>query len=105
MSPSSPPFLSRTPPASTTLHASIVHMVVILFIVIVGLTKAYTYNLAPLTSLGMRRIFSSSAILFFAYIGFNVISSMKKQSRKLTKTSPSSSSACQSRSSVTAFSP
>ncbi|KAK8965833.1 Cationic amino acid transporter 1 [Platanthera guangdongensis] len=63
-------------------------MAVILFFVIVGLTKADTCNLSPLTPLGTRRIFSASAILFFAYVNFNVVSSMVEENRKPVKDIP-----------------
>ncbi|KAK8951923.1 Cationic amino acid transporter 1 [Platanthera zijinensis] len=61
--------------------ASIVHMSVIVFVVIAGLTKANTRILAPFTSLGRREIFSASAVLFFTHVDFDAISTMKEGTR------------------------
>ncbi|KAK8965834.1 Cationic amino acid transporter 1 [Platanthera guangdongensis] len=64
---------------------SIVHMAVIVFIVITGLTKANTRNLSPFTSFGRRGNFPASAVLFFTYVGFDAIFTMTEGTRNLAK--------------------
>ncbi|KAK8957015.1 Cationic amino acid transporter 1 [Platanthera zijinensis] len=68
--------------------ASIIHMAVIIFIVVAGLTKADTRNLAPFTPLGTRGIFSASAVLFFAYVGFDAVSTMAEETKNPAKDIP-----------------
>ncbi|KAK8963433.1 Cationic amino acid transporter 1 [Platanthera guangdongensis] len=68
--------------------ASIIHMAVIIFIVVAGLTKADTRNLAPFTPLGARGIFSASAVLFFAYVGFDAVSTMAEETKNPAKDIP-----------------
>ncbi|KAK6917090.1 Amino acid/polyamine transporter I [Dillenia turbinata] len=50
--------------------ASIVHIIVIVFIIVAGLTKADTKNYDDFMPFGARGVFKASAILFFAYVGF-----------------------------------
>ncbi|PIN11638.1 Amino acid transporter [Handroanthus impetiginosus] len=61
--------------------ASVVHMVVILFIIIAGLTKADTQNYASFAPFGPRGIFKASAVLFFAYVGFDAVSTMAEETK------------------------
>ncbi|KAG0468780.1 hypothetical protein HPP92_018108 [Vanilla planifolia] len=68
--------------------ASIVHLAVILFIIIAGLTKAHTSNLSPFTPFGVRGIFSASAVLFFAYVGFDAVSTMAEETKNPAKDVP-----------------
>ncbi|XP_023542952.1 cationic amino acid transporter 1-like, partial [Cucurbita pepo subsp. pepo] len=49
--------------------ASIFHVAIIIFIVVVGLTKANPKNFTPFTPYGPRGIFVASTILFFIPIG------------------------------------
>ncbi|KAH0458498.1 hypothetical protein IEQ34_013813 [Dendrobium chrysotoxum] len=68
--------------------ASIVHLAIILFIIIAGLTKANTHNLTPFTPFGTRGIFSASAVLFFAYVGFDAVSTMAEETKNPAKDIP-----------------
>lgn len=68
--------------------ASIVHLAIILFIIIAGLTKAHTHNLTPFIPLGTRGIFSASAVLFFAYVGFDAVSTMAEETKNPAKDIP-----------------
>ncbi|PKA61988.1 Cationic amino acid transporter 1 [Apostasia shenzhenica] len=68
--------------------ASIVHLAIILFIIIAGLTKANTHNLTPFTPFGARGIFSASAVLFFAYVGFDAVSTMAEETKNPAKDIP-----------------
>lgn len=59
--------------------ASIVHLIVIAFIIIAGLTKANTANYTPFLPYGARGVFKASAVLFFAYVGFDAVSTMAEE--------------------------
>lgn len=61
--------------------ASIVHVLVILFIIIAGLTKADTSNYVPFAPKGARGVFKASAVLFFAYVGFDAVSTMAEETK------------------------
>ncbi|CAM0875755.1 unnamed protein product [Alopecurus aequalis] len=67
---------------------SIVHIGVILFIIIAGLTKADTANMSDFMHYGPRGIFASSAVLFFAYIGFDAVSTMAEETRNPARDIP-----------------
>lgn len=60
---------------------SIVHIAVILFIIVAGLTKADTANMRDFMPYGPRGIFAASAVLFFAYIGFDAVSTMAEETK------------------------
>lgn len=68
--------------------ASIVHIAILIFIIIAGLTKADTKNLTPFTPFGTRGIFSASAVLFFAYVGFDAVSTMAEETKNPAKDIP-----------------
>ncbi|XP_010923711.1 cationic amino acid transporter 1-like [Elaeis guineensis] len=68
--------------------ASIIHVAVILFIIIAGLTKADSKNLKPFTPYGVRGIFKASAVLFFAYVGFDAVSTMAEETKNPAKDIP-----------------
>ncbi|KAJ4980699.1 hypothetical protein NE237_031536 [Protea cynaroides] len=61
--------------------ASIIHVIVILFIIIAGLSKADTKNYTPFAPNGARGVFKASAVLFFAYVGFDVVSTMAEETK------------------------
>eukprot|EP00262_Sarcandra_glabra_P006962 TRINITY_DN19523_c0_g1_i1.p1 TRINITY_DN19523_c0_g1~~TRINITY_DN19523_c0_g1_i1.p1 ORF type:complete len:609 (-),score=22.46 TRINITY_DN19523_c0_g1_i1:131-1957(-) len=68
--------------------ASIIHIAVILFIIIAGLTKADTKNYDVFAPGGARGIFTASAVLFFAYIGFDAVSTMAEETKNPAKDIP-----------------
>lgn len=68
--------------------ASMVHIAVIIFIIVAGMTKADTKNLEDFTPYGTRGIFTSSAVLFFAYIGFDAVSTMAEETKNPGKDIP-----------------
>uniref|UniRef100_A0A7N0U2K8 Cationic amino acid transporter C-terminal domain-containing protein n=1 Tax=Kalanchoe fedtschenkoi TaxID=63787 RepID=A0A7N0U2K8_KALFE len=68
--------------------ASVVHVVVILFIIIAGLTKADTKNYTDFAPYGARGIFTASAVLFFAYIGFDAVSTMAEETKNPARDIP-----------------
>lgn len=61
--------------------ASIIHVAVIIFIIIAGLIKADTKNYNDFAPFGARGIFQASAVLFFAYIGFDAVSTMAEETK------------------------
>ncbi|KAJ8758718.1 hypothetical protein K2173_000439 [Erythroxylum novogranatense] len=68
--------------------ASIFHVIVILFIIIAGLTKANTSNYTPFAPFEARGIFVSAAVLFFAYVGFDAVSTMAEETKNPAKDIP-----------------
>ncbi|KAJ7969069.1 Cationic amino acid transporter like [Quillaja saponaria] len=68
--------------------ASIIHIIVILFIIIVGLSKADTKNYTPFAPKGARGIFVASAVLFFAYIGFDAVATLAEETKNPAKDIP-----------------
>ncbi|XP_062095331.1 cationic amino acid transporter 1-like [Humulus lupulus] len=61
--------------------ASIVHIVVIVFIIIAGLTNSNTANYTPFVPFGPRGIFKASAVIFFAYLGFDSVATMAEETK------------------------
>ncbi|KAI8568440.1 hypothetical protein RHMOL_Rhmol02G0199400 [Rhododendron molle] len=68
--------------------ASIVHIIVILFIIIAGLFKADTKNYSDFDPHGPRGIFQASAVLFFAYVGFDAVSTMAEETKNPARDIP-----------------
>lgn len=68
--------------------ASIIHIAVILFIIVAGLAKADTKNYSNFSPNGARGIFVASAVLFFAYIGFDAVATMAEETRNPAKDIP-----------------
>ncbi|KAE7996096.1 hypothetical protein FH972_000844 [Carpinus fangiana] len=68
--------------------ASFIHVVVILFIVIAGLIKADTKNYTPFAPFKARGIFQASAVLFFAYVGFDAVSTMAEETKNPARDIP-----------------
>lgn len=61
--------------------ASAVHLVVILFIIVAGLIKSDTKNYVDFAPFGARGVFKASAVLFFAYVGFDAVSTMAEETK------------------------
>ncbi|XP_010687038.2 cationic amino acid transporter 1 [Beta vulgaris subsp. vulgaris] len=68
--------------------ATIIHMVVIVFIIIVGLTKADISNYKPFAPYGVRGVFRSSAVLFYAFVGFDAVSTMAEETKNPSEDIP-----------------
>ncbi|XP_065882257.1 cationic amino acid transporter 1-like [Euphorbia lathyris] len=60
---------------------SIIHIGTIIFIIIAGLIKSDTKNYMDFTPNGARGIFVSAAVVFFAYVGFDAISTMAEETK------------------------
>lgn len=63
-------------------------MIILVFIIIAGFTKADTKNYSDFAPHGARGIFAASAVLFFAYIGFDAVSTMAEETKKPSKDIP-----------------
>ncbi|XP_031478697.1 cationic amino acid transporter 1 [Nymphaea colorata] len=76
--------------ASSRLNyvASIVHLAVIVFVIAAGLSKADTQNYADFAPYGPRGIFKASAVLFFAYVGFDAVSTMAEETKNPARDVP-----------------
>lgn len=67
---------------------SIMHVAVIVFIIIAGLTKADRGNYKPFMPYDVRGIFVGSAVLFFAYVGFDAVSTMAEETENPARDIP-----------------
>ncbi|KAJ4837833.1 catalase A [Turnera subulata] len=67
---------------------SILHVAAIIFIIIAGLSKAETKNFTPFTPYNARGIFVGSAVLFFAYVGFDAVSTMAEETKNPARDIP-----------------
>ncbi|XP_052179912.1 cationic amino acid transporter 1-like [Diospyros lotus] len=61
--------------------ATIVHIIVILFILVAGLTKANPANFSDLAPFGIRGILKGSSVLFFAFLGFDGVATLGEEIR------------------------
>ncbi|CAL5410216.1 unnamed protein product [Camellia sinensis] len=76
--------------ASSRLNyvASVVHIIIIVFIIIAGLIKAETKNYVDFAPFGPRGVFQASAVLFFAYVGFDAVSTMAEETKNPARDIP-----------------
>ncbi|GFP81205.1 cationic amino acid transporter 1 [Phtheirospermum japonicum] len=68
--------------------ASVVHTIVIVFIIVAGLINADTRNYTPFAPYEVRGIFKASAVLFFAYVGFDAVSTMAEETKNPARDIP-----------------
>ncbi len=61
--------------------ATVVNMFIIVFIIIAGLAHAKAENYRPFLPYGVRGIFSAASVLFFAYLGFDAVSTMAEETK------------------------
>jgi APA family basic amino acid/polyamine antiporter len=61
--------------------ATVVNMFIIAFIIIAGLAHAKAENYRPFLPYGVRGIFSAASVLFFAYLGFDAVSTMAEETK------------------------
>ncbi|CAK9158191.1 unnamed protein product, partial [Ilex paraguariensis] len=59
--------------------ATILHIGVVIFILVAGLTKANPANYANFAPYGIRGILKGSAMLFFAYVGFDGVATLGEE--------------------------
>ncbi|XP_024157909.1 cationic amino acid transporter 1 [Rosa chinensis] len=61
---------------------SIIHLLVLLFILVAGLTKANPANFTTsFTPFGIHGILKASAVLFFAYVGFDGVATLGEETK------------------------
>ncbi|XP_060669249.1 cationic amino acid transporter 1-like [Ziziphus jujuba] len=68
--------------------ASILHLLIIAFIIIAGLANSNPANYSPFLPYGSRGIFKASAVLFFAYIGFDAVATMAEETKNPARDIP-----------------
>ncbi|XXG74689.1 hypothetical protein AAC387_Pa07g3345 [Persea americana] len=68
--------------------ATCIHLIIIVFIIIAGITHANLANYSNFTPFGARGIFKASAVLFFAYIGFDAVSTLAEETKNPAKDIP-----------------
>ncbi|KAG2398756.1 Cationic amino acid transporter 1 Amino acid transporter [Vigna angularis] len=68
--------------------ASVVHTVILVFIVIAGLIHAKPQNYVPFTPFGVRGVFQASAVLYFAYVGFDAVATMAEETKNPSRDIP-----------------
>jgi APA family basic amino acid/polyamine antiporter len=61
--------------------ATLVNMFIIAFVIIAGLAHAKAENYRPFLPYGVRGIFSAASVLFFAYLGFDAVSTMAEETK------------------------
>ncbi|KAJ4976875.1 hypothetical protein NE237_001981 [Protea cynaroides] len=68
--------------------ASVIHIGVIVFIIVAGLTHADVKNYSDFAPFGTHGIFKASAVLFFAYVGFDAVSTMAEETKNPARDIP-----------------
>ncbi len=58
---------------------TVVHIAVLLFIIVAGLTRAKTSNLTPFAPHGARGIFSGAAYVYFTFTGFDAVATSAEE--------------------------
>lgn len=68
--------------------ASTVNMLLISFIIIAGLSHSNLANYKPFMPFGIRGVFSASAIVYFAYLGFDAVATLAEETKKPARDIP-----------------
>lgn len=68
--------------------ASVIHVAILVFIIIAGLTHAKASNYSDFMPFGVRGVFTSAAVLFFAYVGFDAVATMAEETKNPAKDIP-----------------
>ncbi|CAL1402930.1 unnamed protein product [Linum trigynum] len=58
---------------------TIIHLVVLIFILAAGFTKAHPKNVSNFAPFGIRGVMKASAMLFFAYVGFDGVATLGEE--------------------------
>ncbi|KAJ4980256.1 hypothetical protein NE237_031093 [Protea cynaroides] len=61
--------------------AKTIYIIILLFIAILGLMRANPNNFSDFAPFGVRGIFKASAVLFFAYVGFDGVATMAEETK------------------------
>ncbi|CAL0327798.1 unnamed protein product [Lupinus luteus] len=68
--------------------SSVIHVGVIIFIIVAGLINANPQNYTPFAPFGVRGVFQASAVLFFAYVGFDAVATMAEETKNPARDIP-----------------
>jgi len=68
--------------------ASAINIGVIIFVIVAGFSHANTSNLTPFLPYGVKGVFQASAILYFAYGGFDSLATMAEETKNPPKDIP-----------------
>ncbi|PIA41592.1 hypothetical protein AQUCO_02200202v1 [Aquilegia coerulea] len=68
--------------------ASIVTVVLIVFVMITGFVKGERSNLSPFIPYGAGGVFQAAAVLFWAYTGFDMVATMAEETKKPARDIP-----------------
>lgn len=63
---------------------TVIHVVVLVFIIAAGLVKAKPSNLAPFAPFGARGVFSGAAYVYFTYTGFDAVATSAEEVASLS---------------------
>ncbi|MCD9640864.1 catalase A [Datura stramonium] len=58
---------------------TILHVIVMVFVLVVGLTQANLANYSPFAPYGARGVLKAAAMLFFAYVGFDGVATLGEE--------------------------
>ncbi|KAK7257099.1 hypothetical protein RIF29_30826 [Crotalaria pallida] len=71
-----------------TWLSSIVTTLVIAFIIVVGFMHAKTSNLVPFFPFGVKGVFSSAAVVYWSYTGFDMVATMAEETKNPARDIP-----------------
>ncbi|KAF7842175.1 cationic amino acid transporter 1-like [Senna tora] len=61
--------------------ATVIHFLVLAFIFVAGMTQVDTSNYSPFVPFGAKGILKASAVLFFAYVGFDGVATLGEETK------------------------
>jgi APA family basic amino acid/polyamine antiporter len=67
---------------------TVLHVVLVVFIIVAGLVKARPANTNPFFPYGARGAFNGASIVFFSYIGFDAVATAAEEARDVRRDLP-----------------
>lgn len=74
-----PPWTDKHTRGSDGAVITAVHVAVLVFIIVVGLTRAKPANLRPFAPHGARGVFSGAAYVYFTFTGFDAVATSAEE--------------------------
>ncbi|OIW08174.1 hypothetical protein TanjilG_24371 [Lupinus angustifolius] len=68
--------------------SSIVTTLVIVFVIVVGFIHAKTENLVPFFPFGVKGVFTSAAVVYWSYTGFDMVATMAEETKNPSRDIP-----------------